>query len=351
VGTDRHDDGIWLAAFSSRGPTVDGRTKPDITAPGVSVRAAQAGTGTGYITYSGTSMATPFVAGAVALALEAAPTATPAQVRAALMGTAQDVGATGQDNEWGAGLVDVRAFVDALTGATSPRRTAFPSRQRSTGVVPNNGYVDVPVVVGADGLGVPLAATVTIAGHAVCYFGCLIVEWSPDLDVELRSPDGAVLATSDCALDGLSCGVGRQETVGIRPTVAGTYVVRIKAFTGSPNNGAGGAFVADIFHGPAGDIAPPPPTNTPPVANAGPDQSVTANSKTGRGKFTLDGSSSSDPDGDPLTYKWTRPNGTVVGTTAQVTLKRAAGTWTFRLTVSDGRGGSATDSVVVVVHS
>jgi subtilisin family serine protease len=54
-----------LAAFSSRGPTPDGATKPDVVAPGVDVLSALPGGG--YGTESGTSMATPHVAGVVAL--------------------------------------------------------------------------------------------------------------------------------------------------------------------------------------------------------------------------------------------------------------------------------------------
>ena len=60
-----------MADFSSRGPTQDGRIKPDITAPGVSVWSAQGldpnGDGTQYWQLSGTSMATPTIAGSMAL--------------------------------------------------------------------------------------------------------------------------------------------------------------------------------------------------------------------------------------------------------------------------------------------
>jgi serine protease AprX len=48
--------GFSISAFSSRGPTADGRVKPDVCAPGQSITAARAGSATGYITYSGTSI-------------------------------------------------------------------------------------------------------------------------------------------------------------------------------------------------------------------------------------------------------------------------------------------------------
>lgn len=346
VGTARHDDGIWLAAFSSRGPTSDGRAKPDLVAPGLTITAAKSGTVSGYATFSGTSMATPFVAGAAVLMREAAPAATPADVRAALTGNALDVGAAGRDNDYGAGLVDVRAAVDAVTGISPVRRTVFPQESRVVATVPNAGAVDIPIDVPADGVGVPLAVTLTIEGQAVCVFGCLIVEWSPDIDMELRSPGGAVLASSACTLSGLSCGIGRQETIGIRPTSAGTYVLHVFAW----NGGKGGQVAADISRGPVGSSSPPPPpTNVAPTANAGPDQTLRAKGRANVASFTLDGSLSSDPDGTIVSYRWSE-GATIVGTSARVSLKRGPGTYVFTLLVTDDDGATGSDSVTVVVR-
>ena len=63
--------------YSSRGPTGDGRLKPDVMAPGGAIMSAQAGSGDGYVSYSGTSMATPHVAGVAALMLQANPNVSP----------------------------------------------------------------------------------------------------------------------------------------------------------------------------------------------------------------------------------------------------------------------------------
>jgi subtilisin family serine protease len=104
-----------IAAFSSRGPGQSGTVKPDIAAPGVAVRSAVPGGG--YGAWSGTSMAAPHVAGAVALLWDAVPALVGdvVRTRAILDGAAQDVdntscGGTADDNNvWGEGKLDVLA--------------------------------------------------------------------------------------------------------------------------------------------------------------------------------------------------------------------------------------------------
>ncbi len=69
-----------------------------------------------YEYYDGTSMATPHVSAVAALVWSADPTATNAEVRAALQQTAQDLGAAGRDNYYGYGLVQTADAIVALTG-------------------------------------------------------------------------------------------------------------------------------------------------------------------------------------------------------------------------------------------
>jgi hypothetical protein len=86
--------------------------------------------------------------------------------------------------------------------------------------------------------------------------------------------------------------------------------------------------------------------NRPPLADAGPDQIIRAGNNC-RASITLNGSGSSDPDGDILTYRWSGSFGTVTGVTPTVDL--GLGIYEITLTVDDGKGGTASDTVVITV--
>lgn len=112
-----------LAGFSSRGPTIDGREKPDLAAPGVGITAPKTrARGKSlcsdccvdfYTDKQGTSMAAPHVTGVVALMLQKDPTLDFEAVRSALKIHARAV-AGGDVNDWGAGKVDAQATVGAI---------------------------------------------------------------------------------------------------------------------------------------------------------------------------------------------------------------------------------------------
>ena len=112
-----------LTSFSSRGPTGDGRIKPEICARGRSTYWAQAWT-LGYGPASGTSLATPLVGGLAALLKEAHPDWTGYDIREALIQTGTRTSTP--DNDYGYGIAQ---GADALTygGATpAPPRMSLP---------------------------------------------------------------------------------------------------------------------------------------------------------------------------------------------------------------------------------
>ncbi|MFQ5600264.1 MAG: S8 family serine peptidase [Candidatus Krumholzibacteriia bacterium] len=114
------DSGGNRSGFSSVGPTVDGRIKPDVMAQGSGTKMALATDTTSYGNGSGTSLACPLVAGTAALLLQAHPAATPMQIRDALRSTANL--STSPDNLMGWGIIDALAAHDHLstTDVTEP---------------------------------------------------------------------------------------------------------------------------------------------------------------------------------------------------------------------------------------
>jgi len=96
------------------------------------------------------------------------------------------------------------------------------------------------------------------------------------------------------------------------------------------------AFVAKMYTGP----------NRNPIANAGPDQVVSIGPVCGGyATVNLDGQSSSDPDGDQMQFSWSGSFGIVHGPTPTISLP--LGTHVITLTVFDGKGGSASDTVTI----
>jgi serine protease AprX len=130
VGAANRSDRV--ASFSSRGPTADGRTKPDLCFPGSNIVAARAaGTSMGspvndhYTASSGTSMATPHASGVAALILQAKPGATPAQIKHALASSALDMGA--DPNAVGSGRGRAYRALAVILGQEPPSPTPTPT--------------------------------------------------------------------------------------------------------------------------------------------------------------------------------------------------------------------------------
>ncbi len=105
------DSASAIASFSSRGaqPGSTGWNPVTVVGPGVNVYSTYKGNT--YTTMSGTSMATPHVAGAAVLIKQRYPAYTPAQVKTLLQKTATDLGPAGRDLTYGAGLINCEKAV------------------------------------------------------------------------------------------------------------------------------------------------------------------------------------------------------------------------------------------------
>ena len=231
--------GFFPAFFSSRGPTLDGRIKPDISAPGLVVTSAKANAGgTAYEPLSGTSQATPFVTGVGLLMLDQRPALTPAEIKSTIMATAVDWGrggdnrtadTTGPDIDYGAGRLDAYAALAAV-GAPLASPPQMPAHTHTDGSLSGTGaFVDVPIVVTSTTF--PIAATLiqpTPLAPGATY---------PDFDLKLLNPSGAQVAVSETTT---SATTRRQVRVRLSPAATGTYILRIISSDGS------GQFFVDI---------------------------------------------------------------------------------------------------------
>jgi len=226
-----------LASFTSYGPRFgDSALKPEVTAPGVSIVAAGMGTGDNVLVDSGTSMATPHVAGIAALVLAANPHWSVNQVKAAIMSTASDTSAKiiGYD-PLGAGSGVVQAqlatttaamaltndHLDSLAFGYTPLNGSLSTTKQFT--IQNTGSKSITYKLSASFVGASSGAkvkvspsTLTVAGHH-----------SANVSVTLSMSSSAVKALP--AADTFS-GVGPgavlsvEGVVSATPTTSGTGI-------------------------------------------------------------------------------------------------------------------------------
>lgn len=180
-----------LTSFSSRGPTPDGRIKPEILAAGQNVYTVTFPSTSDYERVNGTSFSTPLTAGIAALVWENHPDWGPLHVREALMMTAQNAGSP--DNDFGWGLVDaVQAAFYKSIGGQIVDRTSGTSVAAANVVY--SGPVSGNVSSRADGRYLitdltpgTYALTVTAEGYEPVVSTITVPDWRADADFEMNS--------------------------------------------------------------------------------------------------------------------------------------------------------------------
>lgn len=232
--------GFYEVCFSSRGPTLDGRVKPDVAGAGVQIMAVDGATTSGYKNFSGTSMSSPFTAGVAALMQHARlingqPLLSPQELKNIIMFTAWDWGpedgsadsGPNADIDYGAGRLDAYKAVQAAKQA-SGANISLPQHQFISDSLTAPGGADDEDFY-----------TINVADTSMAIAATLIMPtWDssqPDFDLQLRDKNGNLVSSSGT--------VRRQETVGIAgPANDGPYILRVFAWPGgfgSPASEAG----------------------------------------------------------------------------------------------------------------
>ena len=270
--SDLGEMGFTLAAFSSRGKTLDGRIKPDVLAPGVGITTAVAGTSAGYRVLNGTSVAAPFVTGLALLMRDANSSLGPEEVKDAITSTALDwgrggdntaLGSSGPDIDYGAGRLDGYAAIESAIGGNIGSPPATPEHGLLEGTLPGPG-AEVDHALNVTDTSFPIAATLIIPSLSGGFAS------SPDFDLYLLDPDGTTVASATTSM--------RQDALGYTPVATGTYVLRVRARNG------GGDYFLDVSAG----LPPTPPANRqPPTILGVPQVGVTLTATNGAWTGTM----------------------------------------------------------------
>ncbi|GAB3035803.1 S8 family serine peptidase [Bowmanella dokdonensis] len=230
---------------------VDGNS--EVTVPTVSVSrtlgqqlVAASGTGatlqtvgnTDYAYYNGTSMASPHVAGVAALAWSNNPTCTASEVRSALTGTAQDLDVSGRDNRTGYGMAQAKAASDYLSnncGGSGGGGSG--SSELENGVAKTN-------LSASQGQSLDFTLTVPSGATDLSF---AMSGGSGDADLYVSFGASPSTSSYDCR----SWNSGNQESCSFSAPQAGTYYVKVQAYSAfsgasltasftEPSSGGGG---------------------------------------------------------------------------------------------------------------
>ena len=315
-----YDSVVSVAAVDSSGTKASFsqyNSQVEIAAPGVGVMSTLPNNS--YAAWSGTSMATPHVAGVAALVWGHFSSCSNDQVRAAMAISAEDRGSVGRDNSYGHGIVKAKAMYDLFNanGCDVGDVPPPPEPESIQNGVPESDLAGA----GGDELQYKMDLP---AGASNLVFEMSGGSGDADLYVKFGSkPTGS---DYDCR----PYSSGNNETCNFATPQVGTYYVMVRGYSSF----SGVTLVGNYEGGGT--------PNTPPTSSFSYSCDALA--------CSFDGSSSNDSDGSLVSYSWDFGDGSSASGLSANHNYAAAGDYTVTLTVTDDDGASDSSSQTVTVE-
>ena len=356
-GTDNSDA---LYSYGSRGPsTCAAATAPKLAAPAVNIRTTDLYGS--YVQDTGTSVAAPHVAGALALLLSAFPHLSADQQEAALESGAHDLGATGLDNDSGYGRLDALAAYQRLAGSPDFTVSASPS---SVTVAPGGSAAYTASIASTNGFGgdVTLGLTGLSAQQATWSFNPpFVAQGSGSAQLSISTATTIAPGTYPLTITATSGAITRTATATL--VVSGPPDFTISAAPTSKSVAAGASasysvgvtalngFTGDVLLSVGGLPASVGATFTPgTITTAGPSQlalSTSTSTSPGSYPLTISATSGSITHASAITLVVTAPpDFSLAASPSSRTVNAGAGT-TYLVTVGAMNGFTGTVALSV----
>ena len=174
-----------ITNFSSRGPTFDGRIKPEVCAMGRSVWHVSSSNTTDYVTASGTSSSAPLVAGAIALIWQARPDLSPMQLREAVLMTASM--ANSPNNTYGHGIMDAASALNYWSTSSISKSKSYADSYNVLRTYPNPFNPSINIEITSIEESITDVSIILFSGQFVknifkgkIFNSTQIISWEPD---------------------------------------------------------------------------------------------------------------------------------------------------------------------------